>query len=94
MRIIANKIVTKWEIEAERVPSEPWIRMELCQALGQKLNELQPLYFKNKIEGDVEHRIEVFVFSKNTFDTIMGQLRGILSEGEFERVKNTFMNTI
>lgn len=94
MRIVANRILTKWEIKAERIPSESYVRMEIFQSLAQELNKYNPLYFKEERDGDVEYRAELFIFSKDTFTTIMSQLRGTLSEGEFERVKDIFMNKV
>jgi hypothetical protein len=94
MRIVANKKVTKWERERGTVYSKDWERRDLFQAIGQKLYEMNPLFFESKIEEDIEYRAEVFVFSRDTFTTVMTQLRGLLSEGELERIKNIFMNQI
>ena len=60
--------------------------MELCK--------YTPLYFEEKRNGDIEYRAEIFILGRETFTTVMLQLKGMLSEGEYERIKNIFMNTI
>jgi hypothetical protein len=94
MRIVANKKVTKWERERGTVYSKDWERRDLFNAIGQKLYEMNPLFFESKIEEDIEYRAEVFVLSRDTYSTIMSQLQGALSQGEFERIRNIFMNQI
>ena len=94
MRIVANKIVTKWEVQAENYPSKEWLKTEIFNSIGSELRKYAPLYYENKLDGDIEYRAEVFIFSKETYIALMSQLEGILSEGEYERIKNIFMNTI
>jgi len=94
MKIVANRILTRWEIEQQRVHSDSWIKMELSQSIGNKLAEIKPLYSQQTIEGNVEYRIEAYIFSRDVFMAIMSQLRGLLTEKEYERIRNIIIEDI
>jgi hypothetical protein len=97
MRIIANKIVTKWEIEAERVPSDGWTRTELFTALGQELCKYNPLYFKEQRDnGDIEFRAEAFVFNRETLRNILKDMQDKynIPEKDIQSIWLTMINSI
>jgi len=94
MRIIANSIFTKWEMNLKSRPQDSLVKLELSTAIANKLREYDALFFKEEIEQGTEYRYELFVFSRDTVKTLMQQLRGILSEEECARVKNIFINGI
>lgn len=103
MKIVANVRVREEEQLKTLFNDQEWedrIYDDLSTKFIQELRKMKPLYFKEEDirEGTyldhIEYRLEAFVFSRNTFQTLMKQLKDDLSDDAFERVRNTFINTI
>jgi hypothetical protein len=97
MRIIANKILTRSQYEDSRVSQEVlegFIKMDLASDIAKELYTKKELFSAQSRGRDFEYTIEAFVFSPDTYKAIMIQLRGLLSEGEYLRVRNILINQI
>ena len=78
MRIVANKIETKWERDTEQSLAEEWIRARLFTALGQELHKYNPLYYKEtRDSGDIEYKVEAFIFNRETLRNILKDIQSI-----------------
>lgn len=103
MRIVANVRIREEEQARTLYTDQEWddkIFDELSVRFVQELRKMKPLYFKEEDIRDgtylehINYQIEAFVFSRDTFETLMTQLRDDLSYETFERVRQIFVNTI
>jgi hypothetical protein len=101
MRIIANKVLTDWELKESTLPKsfhKIAINNELAASVGKKLLEMSPLFYEERVEElkGTEYCIELLVFNKNSIRNILLDLQKEynISDVIIQKLWLTLLNTI